>query len=97
MDHGSIYAGLIFFGMLLSPVEMLLSILMQINSRRNEFQADAYAVSTTSQPKALVDALTRLSMNNLSNLTPHPFFVFLYYSHPPLVDRIRAIEVAHGA
>lgn len=92
MENASIYAGLIFFGMLLSPVEMLLSILMQMLSRRNEFQADAYAVSTTQRPEALADALTKLGMNNLSNLTPHPFFVFLYYSHPPLVERIRAIE-----
>lgn len=92
MDNMSIYAGFLFFGMLLSPVEMLLSILMSIVSRRHEYQADRFAVETTQLREAFIDALKTLSVHNLSNLRPHPFYVFLNYSHPPVLKRIQAIR-----
>jgi STE24 endopeptidase len=88
----SVYAGLIFFALLFSPVEMLMGILMQILSRRNEFQADEFAAKTTAAPLAMIDALKRLSADNLQNLTPHPFFVFIFYSHPPVLERLRALQ-----
>ncbi len=88
----SVYAGLIFFGMLYAPVEMLLSIGMQIVSRRHEYDADRYAVETVGNPTAMGDALKKLAVNNLSNLTPHPFYVFLHYSHPPIWQRLQAIQ-----
>ena len=91
MDAPSVYAGLIFFGMLFSPVELVLGILVQLHSRRNEYQADRFAVETTRNPKALAGALKKLSARNLSNLTPHPFYVFLHYSHPPVLKRLEAI------
>ena len=91
-----IYAGLIFFGMLFSPIEMILSVFMQIFSRKNEFEADRYAAQTTGDPESMVSALKKLSAHNLSNLTPHPFYVFLNYSHPPVLERIRAIRVLAG-
>ena len=91
-----IYAGLIFFGMLFSPIEMILSVFMQIFSRKNEFEADRYAAETTGDPESMVSALKKLSAHNLSNLTPHPFYVFLNYSHPPVLERIRAIRVLAG-
>lgn len=92
MENISIYAGLIFFGMLYSPIELILSIFMQIFSRKNEYEADRYAAETTKQPDAMIDALKKLSLHNLSNLTPHPLYVFLNYSHPPVLQRIEAIR-----
>ncbi|MFC2014801.1 M48 family metallopeptidase [Chloroflexota bacterium] len=92
MDQASIYAGLIFFGLLYTPIEMILSIALQIFSRRNEYEADRFAIDTTAEPVGLVDALKKLNAENLSNLTPHPFYVFLNYSHPPLLQRLQAIQ-----
>ena len=92
MEHMSVYTGLMFFGMLFTPVELLLSLFMNMLSRRNEYQADRFAAETTNAPKTMVLALKKLAVNNLSNLTPHPFFVFLHYSHPPLLERIHALS-----
>ena len=92
MDQISIYAGLIFFGMLYSPIEIILSIFMNIFSRKNEYEADRYASETTKDSQSMIEALKKLSVHNLSNLTPHPFYVFLNYSHPPVLERIRAIR-----
>ena len=92
MEQQSIYAGLLFFGLLYTPVELLLSIVMQMISRKNEYEADRFAAKTIDNPRSLVDALKKLSASNLSNLAPHPFYVFLNYSHPPLLKRVRAIQ-----
>ena len=95
MDNLSVYASLLFFSLLYSPVEFILSVLLQFLSRRHEFQADRYAIETYSGGATLVEALKKLSRKNLSNLTPHPFYVFLNYSHPPVLRRIERIrEVA---
>lgn len=91
-----VYAGLIFFVMLFSPINMILSVFMQIFSRKNEFEADRYAAETTGDPESMVSALKKLSAHNLSNLTPHPLYVFLNYSHPPVLERIRAIRAIAG-
>lgn len=91
MEQMSIYAGLIFFGMLYAPIDMIVSIFMQILSRKYEFQADEFA-STTYQKEPMIGALKKLSKDNLSNLTPHPFYVFLNYSHPPVLERIKTIR-----
>ena len=92
MEQSSIYAGLLFFGLLYTPLEMVLSILMQMFSRKNEREADRFAAQTTGKPYNMIDALKKLSANNLSNLSPHPFFVFLNYSHPPLLERVQNIR-----
>ncbi len=87
-----VYAGILFFGLLYTPIELVLSIIMQMVSRVNEYAADRFAAETVDSPSSLSDALKKLSAGSLSNLTPHPFYVFLNYSHPPLLQRIRAIQ-----
>jgi len=91
MQQMSVYAGLIFFGMLYAPIDMIISIFMQILSRKYEFEADRFA-SSTYKKEPMIKALKILSKDNLSNLTPHPFYVFLNYSHPPVLQRIEAIK-----
>jgi STE24 endopeptidase len=87
----SIHLNLLAFGMLYTPVSKLLGVFHNILSRKNEYEADAYAAETASGT-ALVSALKNLSLDNLSNLWPHKWFVFFHYSHPPLVQRLRAIQ-----
>ncbi len=96
MPETSVYAGLVFFGMLYTPIELLLSIALSALSRKNEYEADHFAATTIGDPEAMVGALKRLSADNLVNLTPHPFHVFLNASHPPMLDRIRTIREATG-
>ena len=96
MEHVSVYAGMIFFGLLFTPIEMILSLLMNILSRHNEFEADRFAGDNTGEPERMIDALKKLSADNLANLTPHPFYVLLHYSHPPLLQRIAALREMMG-
>jgi STE24 endopeptidase len=93
MTHGSTYTALIFFGLLYTPAERALSVLLHLISRRNELAADRFAAVSTGHPEALVGALQKLSVHNLSNLRPHPLTVLLHYSHPPVLDRIRALRL----
>lgn len=86
----SFHIGLIAFGILYSPLSLILGIGMNVMSRTNEYQADSYA-SEIFRPQPLVDALKKLSRKNLSNLTPHPVYVFFHYSHPPLYQRVKAL------
>lgn len=97
MEQTSIYSGLVFFGLLYAPVELLLALFLNRQSRRHEFEADRFAVDTLEHPEAMATALEKLSADNLSNLTPHPFYVFLNYSHPPLVERVAAIRPRNPA
>ena len=94
VSQPSVYAGLIFFGLLYTPIDTALSMAVQAISRRHEYAADRFAVATAPQGKALSKALKKLSVDNLSNLQPHPFYVFLNYSHPPIMQRVQAIESA---
>lgn len=98
MEQVSIYASLVFFGFLYSPLSMLLGIGFNLFSRRNEYQADRYAAETLQDEcgsEALISGLKKLSVSNLSNLTPHPLNVFLNYSHPPVLARIEALRQQH--
>ncbi len=92
MQHISIHAGLIFFALLYTPVSIVLSIFSNARSRKHEFEADNFAAETTKTPYALIGALKTLSVSNLSNLTPHPFYVWLEYSHPPVLKRIENLK-----
>jgi STE24 endopeptidase len=87
-----VYAGLLFFSLLYTPIELVLSIFMEMLSRKHEYEADRFAADTIPEKADMVSALKKLSSTNLSNLTPHPFYVFINYSHPPLLQRIEAIE-----
>lgn len=98
MEHVSVYASLVFFGFLYSPISLLLGIGLNVFSRRNEYQADRYAAVTLQEEgggEALISGLKKLSVSNLSNLTPHPLNVFLNYSHPPVLARIEALRQQH--
>jgi STE24 endopeptidase len=92
MARPSVYAGMIFFAMLYSPIGFFVGLFIQMLSRKNEYQADRFSVETTKDGRSMVFALKKLSAHNLSNLYPHPFYVFLNYSHPPVLERIKSIE-----
>lgn len=83
----SFHIGLIAFGLLYSPISALTGLLMNHISRRFEYQADNYARETF-KPEPLISSLKKLSKNSLSNLTPHPAYVFVHYSHPTLLQRV---------
>jgi STE24 endopeptidase len=92
MENTSLYASLLFFGFLYAPIEMVLAIFGNMLSRSHEYAADAYAATTYRKPEAMIAALKKLSVDNLSNLTPHSLKVFLSYSHPPVLERIKALR-----
>ena len=91
--EASFHLGIIAFGVLYSPISMLLGLGFNFISRRHEYQADRYAREHHDRDK-LISSLKILSKNNLSNLTPHPAYVFFHYSHPTLLQRIRALNYA---
>ena len=88
--QNSFHLSLITFSLLYAPLSMVTGLLMNLFSRKNEYEADAYAKQTYSAAP-LISALKKLSVNHLSNLQPHPAFVFLNYSHPTLLQRMRAM------
>ena len=94
MDNLSIYASLLFFSFLYRPINIILSLAGNALSRRHEYEADKYTVSTYKKPEAFILALKKLSIDNLSNLTPHPLKVFISYSHPPVLERIKVLKTA---
>jgi STE24 endopeptidase len=96
MEQTSVYASLVFFGFLYGPIDAVLSVFAHALSRRNEYEADAYVIRTYGNASSLIEALKKLSVDNLSNLTPHPLKVFLSYSHPPVLERIRALRAQSG-
>jgi STE24 endopeptidase len=87
----AIHLNLIAFGILFSPISGITGLLMSLLSRKNEFEADAYAKETY-DGSALSNALKKLSVDSLSNLYPHPAYVFFHYSHPPLLERLEALN-----
>jgi STE24 endopeptidase len=87
----SFHIGLIGFGILYSPISMVTGLAMNIFSRKNEYQADAFAAKYFDASE-LRSALKKLSVKNLSNLRPHPAYVFFHYSHPTLLQRLNALK-----
>jgi STE24 endopeptidase len=92
VNQPSVHAGLVFFGLLYAPLDFFLGMIVQRISRIHEYAADRFAAETTGSAGAMIDTLKKLSVHNLSNLSPHPFYVFLNYSHPPVMQRIEALQ-----
>jgi STE24 endopeptidase len=90
-QNTSFHLGLIVFGILYSPLSLLIGLLTNYISRKNEFAADRF-VRENYKPAMLAEALKKLSVKNLSNMMPHPAYVFFHYSHPPLLSRLEKLE-----
>ncbi|KEO75109.1 M48 family metallopeptidase [Anditalea andensis] len=90
-DQLALHLNFIGFTMLFSPLSMLLGIGMNMMSRKHEFEADEFA-KTTYAGEPLAEALKTLSVKTLSNIHPHPWYVFVHYSHPPLIERLEKLE-----
>jgi len=91
VEQPSFHIGLIAFGILYSPISLIVGLAMNIFSRMNEYQADAFAAEHFSAQE-LALALKKLSVKNLSNLKPHPLYVFFHYSHPTLLQRLQVLK-----
>ncbi len=91
VESPSFHIGLIAFGILYSPISMVTGLAMNLFSRKNEYQADAFAARNF-DANELASALKKLSVKNLSNLRPHPAYVFVHYSHPTLLQRLKALK-----
>ncbi|MCB9512050.1 MAG: M48 family metallopeptidase [Deferribacteres bacterium] len=90
--ENSYHAAIVIFGFCAGPFTFFLSPLSSILSRKYEYQADRYAVDATGSAEGLHGALLKLSSENLSNLTPHPWYSFYHYSHPTLAERLAAMD-----
>ncbi len=91
VERPGFHLGLVVFGILYSPLSLLIGLMTNYISRRNEFEADHF-VYDHYKPGFLSDALKKLSVKNLSNMMPHPVYVFFHYSHPPLLQRLEKLE-----
>lgn len=91
-SESSFHVGAVAFGILFTPISVILGMLGSVLSRKNEYEADAYA-KEFSNAGDLVESLKKLSRNNLSNLRPHPAYEFFYYSHPTVLRRIKELSI----
>jgi STE24 endopeptidase len=92
VDRATFHVGLIVFGILYTPISAITGFLMGLLSRKFEYQADDFAKNTYGSDP-LISSLKKLSRNSLSNLTPHPLYVRLNYSHPTLLQRYRNLKL----
>jgi len=92
MENLSVYASLLFFSILYSPIELIMSFVGNAISRKHEFEADAFAKSSIGTGEYLIEGLKKLTVTNLGNLAPHALTVWLSYSHPPVLSRIKALN-----
>jgi len=90
-EYASFHLGLLVFGILYSPLSLVIGLIANYISRKNELQADAF-VKKYNYAVPLSEALKKLSVKNLSNMNPHPVYVFFHYSHPPLLERLKKLE-----
>ncbi|MDA3928878.1 MAG: M48 family metallopeptidase, partial [Prolixibacteraceae bacterium] len=92
VEEPTFHIGLIAFGILYTPLSFIIGMGMNVLSRKNEYQADAFAASF-GFANDLSSSLKKLSVKSLSNLTPHPLYVFFHYSHPTLLQRINKMKI----
>ena len=92
VETASFHVGLVAFGLLYSPISEITGLIMNYFSRKFEYQADDYAKKTY-KAEPLITSLKKLSKNSLSNLTPHKAYVFMHYSHPTLLERIKNLSL----
>jgi STE24 endopeptidase len=92
MENISSYASLLFFSFLYMPVQTILLIMHNAISRHFEYEADHYAATTYHKPDMMISALKKLTVDNLSNLTPHPWKVAVSYTHPTVIQRIKVLQ-----
>ncbi|TAK04530.1 M48 family peptidase [bacterium] len=97
LEEASSYGALVLFSFLAGPATFYLSPLMHFLSRKHEYEADRFAVRTMKEGKPMEEALFNLTVKNLSNLTPHPWYSAYHYSHPTAVERVSAIRQESGA
>ncbi|MBK6263508.1 M48 family metallopeptidase [Marivirga sp. S37H4] len=90
-NHLSFAVNFIAFGIIYTPISLAIGVFSNYISRKHEYQADQFATNTY-KGEALQSALKKLSADSLSNLKPHKLYVFIHYSHPPLLKRLKAIE-----
>lgn len=90
-ESAALHLNMLAFGILYSPISTVFGTIGNLISRKNEYEADHYA-KTTFKGQPLIDSLKKMSADHLSNLTPHPAYVFMNYSHPPLKERIEALR-----
>jgi STE24 endopeptidase len=94
IDRPSVHAGLVLFGILMTPLELPSALALNALSRRHEYAADRFATAAVGTGRDLARGLRRLSADTLTNLTPHPWYVALHHSHPPVVERVRVLEAS---
>ena len=92
MDHAPVYAGLVFAAIVFTPLATLGDVCLLGLARRFERQADACGLKTPADAQDLIEALQKLARHHLANPNPHPLFVWLYHSHPPVLARIEALR-----
>jgi STE24 endopeptidase len=91
VEEPNFHISIIAFGILYTPFSIIIGLIFNVFSRNNEYAADRYAVENYAA-EPLISSLKKLSRKNLSNLTPHPLYVKFHYSHPPLLERVRAMK-----
>ena len=89
------HVGLVLFGILMTPVSTLVAVALNAWSRKHEFEADSFARNALGTGKPLASALLRMTSDHLAHPSPCNLRIWLDYSHPPLLERIRALDGTH--